>query len=461
MLALYGWWWSGKTSIMKDIYNNSNSVLSWFQKHFFEARRYEQDSDLIVSLFHFLFFSEKWLSLNETWDIDLSFMKKLWLFLGQATISIGNFSIGRIIPIFLAWQATSYGGEVSEWLVSALQGIDINNFFDEYDEKLKKHEEELKKELIMPSSAYLDESKLKKGFEDLLQSESNKHIIFIDDLDRCEAENIINLLSSLKNFFCYIPNCIFVVWIDKKAVVQWLNVKYGDYIKAEEYLEKIFCHSFTITDNINVEKLVFEYTKHHDNEDRSTVMITMFKKIGFTNPRHLKKLLNKINILEPILKSEVPLDDDFQYMIYVYIAYLHEFHQEKYKALIAKKSYGSLQQNVSVSKKDSTTWTEHTQEVLFDRGFEARMKYFVDYHKTNTVNNINVQTREVWSNKDYRTLQQKNWYHFWFLFGQHQWFIEYLYNHFVRNKKISYSKEYYPVLETKISGIVQFIDKYF
>ena len=98
-----------------------------------------------------------------------------------------------------------------------------------------------------------DESKAKEieniveGFKTLsnILKDSNKRlIVFIDELDRCEIENVLNLLSSIKLLFVSGENINYFVAVDKEAVSKALENRYGDKIKAEEYLEKIFNFSF-------------------------------------------------------------------------------------------------------------------------------------------------------------------------------------------------------------------------
>ena len=88
------------------------------------------------------------------------------------------------------------------------------------------------------------------------QNTDKKIIVFIDDLDRCEAEHVINILSSIKNFFKYGKRTIFFCALDKNAVTKAIQTKYKDVIKSEEYLEKIFDVSFNMPSVFSINKLL-------------------------------------------------------------------------------------------------------------------------------------------------------------------------------------------------------------
>ena len=94
-----------------------------------------------------------------------------------------------------------------------------------------------------------------KEYEELLKKYSNekqKVIIVIDDLDRCDAESIKNVLVSLKNYLSN-QRCIFIVPIDDSSVVRMFqnnNTNFG-----YEQLRKYFNVSIRIP-SIHTEDLL-------------------------------------------------------------------------------------------------------------------------------------------------------------------------------------------------------------
>src|SRR2546430_1532997 len=67
----------------------------------------------------------------------------------------------------------------------------------------------------------------------LLQEQEKKILVFIDDLDRCEPENVLNLITALKLFFTYGEKTVFFAGMDKEAVNKAVQTKYHNVIKSE------------------------------------------------------------------------------------------------------------------------------------------------------------------------------------------------------------------------------------
>ena len=137
------------------------------------------------------------------------------------------------------------------------------------------------------------------------ESKKKKIIIFIDELDRCEPENILNLLTALKHFFSNGNKTFFFCGIDKDAVTKAVRHKYQDIVKSEEYLEKIFDISFNMPIQFDLKKLLNCYfLKGHVG-----IIEKYLKSINFTNPRHLKKVLNKLLVLQFIQDKGIDFEE--------------------------------------------------------------------------------------------------------------------------------------------------------
>ena len=121
-----------------------------------------------------------------------------------------------------------------------------------------------------------------------------KLIVFVDDLDRCEPANVLNLLSVIKLFFTYGKRTVFVCGIDKEVVNKAVYHKYDNVVKSEEYLEKVFDISFDMPKS-NISKMIEYYFK--DDQDKKRIEEFLYV-MEFTNPRHIKKLLNKYVLIK-------------------------------------------------------------------------------------------------------------------------------------------------------------------
>ena len=126
-------------------------------------------------------------------------------------------------------------------------------------------------------------------------STNKKILIMIDDLDRCEDESIINLLSALKLMFA-VKNIIFICGIDKGAVIQTLLRKYRNKEKSEEYLEKIFSINFNVlkTSKLNL-------FQNDENIYLKNIKQKIIEATGITNPRKINKSNNKYEFLKEII----------------------------------------------------------------------------------------------------------------------------------------------------------------
>ena len=58
------------------------------------------------------------------------------------------------------------------------------------------------------------------------EDDGKRIVIFVDDLDRLAPEDAVNLLEDMKNIMDF-ENCVFVLALDHKIVMQGLSKKYG------------------------------------------------------------------------------------------------------------------------------------------------------------------------------------------------------------------------------------------
>lgn len=314
MFSLYGEWGSGKSSLMKYL---EKELKTDFNTFFFEAWEFEKDENLAMSLLEFI--------TSKNIDITKQLCSDILKYGGRILRGLGK-SIKLNIPLFpngpaIELDPSAFVGEISK------------------DEELTFYKalESFKTEFIR--------------FEDeITNGEKPKYnIIFIDDLDRCEPEQVLNLLSAIKLFFTYGEKTIFFCGIDKKAVEQAVKSKYGEIIKANEYLEKIFDISFSMPDHDDLLKLInhyFDKTIYQIGTDKNPInnrINDFFQYLEFTNPRRVKKVLNKYQILRNIKSLSLPgkyspfpnIDEKdtlqksyFETILVLYLIILHEFYPE-------------------------------------------------------------------------------------------------------------------------------------
>lgn len=265
MIALYGEWGSGKTTYIRYVNNVMGS--HGYQTVFFEAWKLEFGRDLHLSLLDCIV--EELLKNNQ---------KKLTEDVKKAI----NFC-------YLFAKNIAFNSSLEMPGVTLGLGEAARATFQEYNDKYRS------------DSSHSKLKEFKTNYQKVISSLLNKNktlLIFVDDLDRCEPENVIVLLSAIKHFFTYDDSVKFVCAIDKEAVANAIRIKYGDVIKSTEYLEKIFDFNLTLRKSSDFLPLVNFYCK--DGSDNKG-FISFLKDMDLVNPRHLVKVLNRVYFLTRIL----------------------------------------------------------------------------------------------------------------------------------------------------------------
>jgi len=132
---------------------------------------------------------------------------------------------------------------------------------------------------------------------------NQKLLIMIDDLDRCDVENTLLILSIMK-LFLEIEGCICIAAVDFNRLQQAWKAKYqvtDKDDKGKEYLEKIFQIKVTLpkpTSN-QVKEFVEELMPDMPDE-----LLALFAEIGPKNPRSIKRIINLIKFRTQMLNSD-------------------------------------------------------------------------------------------------------------------------------------------------------------
>ncbi len=289
MIALYGSWGRGKSSIMKTLKSDFSEKDSEFIPIFFEAWKYEKGEDLALSLIDCMEYS--YLELLEKNNQKAKVVRQK-IFHEAKTVLKG----------ILKGTSINLGGKLTEDLKAGIKLNWLKSIIEEYENR--EQSAFVKEQLFHTSFTLLEEKILSITPE----TKNQKILFFIDDLDRCEPDKVLDLLSVIKLFFTFSQTSLFMVGMDKKAVQQAIEIKYKETIKSSEYLEKIFDYSFSIQKQYSVEKLV---QQHFSNSEHSSEITSFFDAIGFNNPRHIKKVLNKYDILK-LIKNSSNKDQELQ-----------------------------------------------------------------------------------------------------------------------------------------------------
>jgi len=308
IIAIFGEWGSGKSSLMHWIKNNLNE--NKFYPILFEAWEHENDDNLALSLIDTIIANKP----SKYHELKRDIFRFLRCVTKSVIIEVPGFKINP-----------------KEGIQEA-QNIDNEKSFQERLGEFKKSFKELE--------------------DDILGIDSNKKlIVFIDDLDRCEPENVLALLSVIKLFFTYGKRTIFIFGVDKKAISEAVGHKYKDVIKADEYMEKIFDISFSMPKEIYPIKLLetylikeeYRYENNIEGKEEEYMNLQLvsefFTTIKFGNSRHLRKVLNKYIFIKYLKQEKIDdnlipdLNKPFYIILTLFIIILYEFHFDKYNII--------------------------------------------------------------------------------------------------------------------------------
>jgi uncharacterized protein YjbI with pentapeptide repeats len=135
------------------------------------------------------------------------------------------------------------------------------------------------------------------AIETSLKETDKKIVVFIDDLDRCAPDKILEVLESTK-VFLDVKNFVYVLGLNSEVVVKAIDQKYKDMgINGEDYLEKIVQIPFRIPD-WNVSDRGEFLTDLIDKEIDSAYQETfreykdIIKEVIERTPRQLKRFIN-------------------------------------------------------------------------------------------------------------------------------------------------------------------------
>ena len=263
VIALYGAWGSGKTSMMlrlrdqlnlRDAVGNRLAATVWF-----DPWEHAGDDQPAVSL---LYAIRKDLELE--WDPKV---REILVAIAQAIateihVPYLGFSIGKISDAY-------------------------HKLADEDVEKRTQ------------------QAALKARFEDVMNAARAKAgnrpiVIFIDDLDRCRPATAVAILDAVKLFFS-LPGCIFVLGADRAHLEAAVKAEYESLgVPTESYLDKIVQFPFTIPAlaGKNVRDYIYSHTRI--NLWNCAPMIAA---AAPDNPRQLKRLINSLTFLDHIART--------------------------------------------------------------------------------------------------------------------------------------------------------------
>lgn len=148
------------------------------------------------------------------------------------------------------------------------------------------------------------QARLHKHFEEVINAavENKKRVVFfIDDLDRCQPDQALAMLEALKLYLDF-PHCIYVLGVDRGPLEASVRQQYKLLeLNAESYLDKIVQLPFvipSIDDNLMkkfIEKRI---------PGKLLSCLDVLATAGADDPRQVKRILNSLSFNDHLVVEE-------------------------------------------------------------------------------------------------------------------------------------------------------------
>lgn len=310
MIAIYGEWGNGKSSLMKTI-----------------AEKLENDK-----------------------------YEKIWIDMWKEESDYSNLSIKILNKILekIKLDDTTRKGLLQAFIILG-KGINVNIPLVSYD--MEKAFEQLEKEIDpsnnMDNFIKTFQEKVKKYIE----KKNKKIIVFIDDLDRCNSDNMLNIIYNIK-LLLSVQDVIFIFGIDKNAVSLALMNKYNNEInKAESFLDKIFPISFNMPNKALNLSLFLKTIFQGLDENKINTIEEFLTEINFMNPRKLKKVFFRYFLVRNQLIEKKLLDEEKEWSIILILFFIieSEFEQKNYIHMIDNNKIDLLSSKLELDTSRTST----------------------------------------------------------------------------------------------------------
>ncbi|MDT2754656.1 P-loop NTPase fold protein [Enterococcus pseudoavium] len=159
------------------------------------------------------------------------------------------------------------------------------------------------------SSIVQDVKELKKSIEDQISSKNKRYVIFIDDLDRINPENAIEILEFLK-LFLSMEHCVYLVAVDEKVIEEGLKAKYKNTDSdSRNYFEKLIQLPFYLPNTLSNDEQIREYIGNlgEFNNVRGIDLNLVSKIVNSSvggNPRRIKRIMNAYWLLRTMMDGK-------------------------------------------------------------------------------------------------------------------------------------------------------------
>lgn len=154
------------------------------------------------------------------------------------------------------------------------------------------------------------ENSLKWITRDKRETNIDKLVIVIDNIDRCDSKTTYELLSNIKSFLLKNKNLVFIIPTDDKALCKHLMTSFAcSHTAAEEFLRKIFNIEIRIKPLEEIE--LFDFADKINNMyelNFSADAISIIANEFATNPRRIIQFFNNMKTELEIVKNNIAIE---------------------------------------------------------------------------------------------------------------------------------------------------------
>lgn len=339
MIGIFGSWGRGKTFLynyMKDWIESKNDLNHKYIHHTFNAWKYQETETIWAHLYGailegYLGQGNRFERFRKTWTLNIN-RKGVWpivSLIGSLLVTITlTFFVSASVKIHLLQAAIGiFGG-----FIGIVQAIRIyRKYYQPLKETIESYstihnyneilgiQDEIQKELVTLVSTWLKDKDRKKA----------RLLLFVDDIDRCREEKIIQVLDALRVMLDaddLIERIVVLVAIDEVLLERAIKHKYREfkfdetdqYSKnlVEEYMDKLFIagiklpklneeeqavilRNYAINNEI-LERIVQDETLEEFEEEEREIQDTSLETIVFpdNNPREFVDYESEYFLLE-------------------------------------------------------------------------------------------------------------------------------------------------------------------
>lgn len=229
-IGIFGDWGSGKSSLLKmveDSYVDNKDVLSIkFNGWLFEG--YEDAKSVLMGTILEQIIKNRTLD-EKAKAIAIKLLKRIdWFKIARSTVKYGI--------SFVAAGPVGVGLAAMSDIPAAIGNIDYEKFISEGSEQ---------------QSLRMSIQDFHKDFTQLLaETKIKRLIVFIDDLDRCNPDTVIETLEAIK-LFLYVDGTVFIISADERLIEYSVRKRFPELSVSKnsvsrDYLEKLIQHPIRI-----------------------------------------------------------------------------------------------------------------------------------------------------------------------------------------------------------------------